>query len=149
MSKGMMAAAMGGVVLIAALAGGGGWFASRTVEPAAPVAQVEPSGPVLTAEQQAKIADMLDVAKAHLMVGRFVSPQGSNAWEAYGMVLTLDPDNAAALEGQEKAKENFFKRAGILLKTGDKEAARQHLALAKVMFPEDDATEDLASDLSD
>jgi serine/threonine-protein kinase len=149
LSRGVMATGVAAVVLVAVLAGGGGWWASRTVEPVVPQAAVEEPGSRLTAEQQAKIADLLDVAKAHLMVGRFVSPQGSNAWEAYGLVLSLDPENAAALEGQEKARENFFKRAGILIKTGDREAARQHLELAKVMFPDDDATRDLESEIAD
>jgi tRNA A-37 threonylcarbamoyl transferase component Bud32 len=146
LSKGMVAAGVGAVVLVAAVAGGGGWFASRTVEPVTPAA---PAVPAMSAEQQTRINDMLDVAKAHLMVGRFVSPQGSNAWEAYDLVLKIDPENAAAMEGQQKAKENFFKRADILIKTGDKDAARQHLELAKVMFPDDDDTKDLASEFAD
>ncbi len=134
---------IGAGVLLAVLAAGGGWLASRSTEPPTTAVVTEPAAPRIAPETQKKIDDMLDIAKAHFMVGRLVSPQGSNAYEAYQMVLDLDPENEQALKGQAEAKERFFKRAEILWKSGEKDEARLHLELAKVMFPKDDATESL------
>ncbi len=135
-------------VLVAALAAGSGWVLSRSTEPAVPTVSEQPAAPKVSPEQQTRINDLLDVAKAHFMVGRLVSPQGSNAYEAYQLVLEIDPENQQALDGQQEAKERFFKRAEILWKTGEKDEARLHLELARVMFPKDDETESLSDLMS-
>lgn len=133
-------------VVVAAVAAGGGWLANRSVSNnngnnAAAV--VQPAQPRLSPEKQEKINNLLDVAKAHFMVGRLVAPQGSNAYEAYQLVLDLDPENEQALKGQQEAKERFFKRAEVLWKSGEKDEARQHLQLAMTMFPKDEGTQAL------
>lgn len=135
--------AVAGVVLVA-LAAGGGWMLSRTTDTAQAIAVEQPAVPAIAPEKQAKINDLLDVARAHFMVGRLVSPQGSNAYEAYQLVLDLDPENQQALAGQQEAKERFYKRAEILWKSGEKDEARLHLELARLMFPKDEETESLA-----
>lgn len=88
----------------------------------------------LTKKQQEKVNRLLDVARAHFLVGRLVSPQGSNALDAYRMVLDTDPSNAKAEAGIAEVKERFFKRAKILWMQGEKAEARQHLALANQLF---------------
>lgn len=142
-----MALVAGGVLLMVAAAGGG-WFMSRSTETVAPTVVEQPVAPRIAPETQARVDNLLEVAKAHFMVGRLVSPQGSNAYEAYQMVLDLDPENEAAKQGQQEAKERFFKRAEILWKSGEKDEAKLHLELAKVMFPKDEETETLTSLLS-
>ncbi len=89
-------------------------------------------------ETQAKIERLLKVADAHYRVGRLVSPQGSNAFEAYELILRLDPGSVAALDGIAKVKDRFFKRAQLLLLDGRKEDVRQHIQLAQQLFPNDD-----------
>ena len=46
-----------------------------------------------------KITRLLDIARAHLAVGRLTEPPGANALEAYTMVLQIDPDNEQAKLG--------------------------------------------------
>lgn len=110
--------------------------------PIEPVVKVEtPDVPLpnepesqLTQAEQEKVDRLLEVARAHFLVGRLVSPQGSNALDAYRLVLETDPTNQKALAGVQEVKERFFKRARILWMQGEKEEARQHLALSSQLF---------------
>lgn len=95
---------------------------------------VTPPQSTLSPRDQDKVNRLLEVAQAHFMVGRLVSPQGSNALDAYRMVLETDPQNAQAQAGVSEVKERFFKRARILWMQGEKDEARQHLALSKQIF---------------
>ncbi|MDX1694311.1 MAG: protein kinase [Ketobacteraceae bacterium] len=101
---------------------------------ATPVTTPVTSGKKLTPKEQERVERLLEVAQAHFMVGRLVSPQGSNALDAYRLVLDTDPDNSQAKAGIEEVKERFFKRARILWMQGEKEEARQHLALSSQIF---------------
>lgn len=47
-------------------------------------------------ESQRKLKRLLDVARAHMAVGRLRQPVGSNAYDAYNLVLELDPNNKEA-----------------------------------------------------
>jgi serine/threonine-protein kinase PpkA len=53
----------------------------------------------LSAEESAKIDRLLSAAEAHTAIGRIVDPPGSNAYEAYLMVLDIDPANSSAIRG--------------------------------------------------
>lgn len=88
----------------------------------------------LSQRDQERVDRLLEVAQAHFMVGRLVSPQGSNALDAYRLVLDTDPENLKAKAGIEEVKDRFFKRARILWMQGEKEEARQHLALSNQIF---------------
>lgn len=94
----------------------------------------QPAGSNLTPQERDKVERLLEVARAHFLVGRLVSPQGSNALDAYRLVLETDPKNQKALAGVDEVKERFFKRARILWMQGEKEEARQHLALSNQIF---------------
>jgi hypothetical protein len=65
--------------------------------------------PLASAEQR-RIARLLEVAAAHVAVGRLTEPPGANAYEAYTLVLEIDPDNEAAKQGlgrlEQLAAEN-------------------------------------------
>ena len=110
----------------------------QAITPATPATNV--STPVtqpvstLSKKDQEKVERLLEVAQAHFMVGRLVSPQGSNALDAYRLVLDTDPENARAKAGIAEVKDRFFKRARILWMQGEKEEARQHLALSGKIF---------------
>ena len=97
----------------------------------------------LSPKDQEKVDRLLDVAKAHFMVGRLVSPQGSNALDAYRMVLDTDPGNIEAKAGVDEVKDRFFKRARILWMQGEQEEARQHLALSQQIFAGEPEVADL------
>jgi len=55
--------------------------------------------PPVTAQEQAKISRLLEVADIHFMVGRIIEPPGSNAYEAYRQILEIDPRDAEAQSG--------------------------------------------------
>ena len=48
---------------------------------------------------QERINVLLKVAAAHMSIGRYREPMGANAYEAYQLVLSLDPENAVARQG--------------------------------------------------
>jgi len=132
------------LVLVAAV-GGGMWFKqqqdARFAQPA--VTQM----PVMDEETLAKIGRLLETAEAHFKGGRLVSPQGNNAYEAYQMVLSIDPNNSEALQGVSDVKNRFFKRAQLLDIEGQRDDVEKHLALAEQLFPTDDRVELLRSRL--
>ena len=51
------------------------------------------------AASQERINRLLQGAEAHMAIGRLKEPPGANAWDAYQMVLSMDPDNQAARQG--------------------------------------------------
>ena len=53
----------------------------------------------LSPEDSDKIDRLLAAAEAHAAIGRIVDPPGSNAYEAYLMVLDIDPANLKAMRG--------------------------------------------------
>lgn len=73
-----------------------GWqFFGKTEEKPLPVA-VPSAG--LNEESHDKVQRLLDSAQMHEIVGRFVAPPGSNALDAYKLVVEIDTANAFALE---------------------------------------------------
>ncbi len=133
-SNKMMLVAVSALVLVMAI-GGGVWMkTSRQQQFAQPDAQQLE----LSKELQAKTERLMAVANAHYKVGRLVSPQGSNAFEDYQLVLQADPQHQGALEGIAKVKNRFFKRAQVLALEGRTEDVKKHLELAEALFPNDD-----------
>ena len=53
----------------------------------------------LSPSTQAKVDRLLEVAEAHAAIGRLTEPPGSNAYDAYKLVLQIDPGNARAKVG--------------------------------------------------
>jgi hypothetical protein len=85
-------------------------FSERAAERGEPTdaATDRPTG--LSPSAQAKIAQLLEVAEAHAAIGRLADPPGSNAYDAYKLVLRLDPNNERAKAGM-KAIERELKRS--------------------------------------
>lgn len=65
---------------------------NSTVPPSAGSRELSPS-------VKARIERLLEVAEAHAAIGRFTDPPGSNAYDAYNLVLQIDPDNERAKAG--------------------------------------------------
>lgn len=59
----------------------------------------------LSSAEQEKVARLLEVAEAHAAVGRFRTPPGSNAYDAYQLVLDIDPTNEKARAGLKQIEE--------------------------------------------
>jgi len=94
---------------------------------------LEPAEPS-TAEQQ-KVKRLLAVARAHLMVGRLILPQGSNAYDAYQLVLEIDPANSAAKEGVKAVSNRLVEQSLLLWQEGQVDAARNQLSMGLRLFP--------------
>jgi serine/threonine-protein kinase PpkA len=97
----------GGVGVVTAAAGIAAWLAlseptphplERSEQGGADADPVPDNGSRMSQETAARVERLLAVARAHKAIGRLREPIGSNAYEAYGMVLELDPDNAEATE---------------------------------------------------
>ncbi|MBV1920697.1 MAG: hypothetical protein KUG73_08430, partial [Pseudomonadales bacterium] len=141
-SKGQKGGVVAGGVVVAAAIIGGVVFTllpskDNSVVAVAPIAA--PVIPVvaedaLTVAQREKVTRLLDVARAHFLVGRLVSPQGSNAYDAYKMVLGVDDQNLKARQGMDEVRNRFFKRTKILWLQGEKDEVRSHLVLAEELF---------------
>ena len=125
------------VVILGLAIAGGMWFKTQRDQQIAQPGTEAIEGKLST-EEQAKLERLINVAEAHFKVGRLVSPQGSNAFEAYQMVLQVDPQNTEALEGINRVKNRFFKRAQLLALEGRREDVEKHLELAERLFPNDD-----------
>ena len=96
----------GAAVGLAVLLIAGAFYLMRepAVQPPSTQEETAPSRPSLSQAEKEKIARLLEAAEAHLAVGRLREPPGSNAYEAYRMVLDIDPANRRALNGMEEIK---------------------------------------------
>ena len=92
----------GAGVVLTAIAFVGWQFFSKTEEEPLPVA-VPTAG--LTEEMNDKVQRLLDSAQMHEIVGRFVAPPGSNALDAYKLVVEIDTNNEFALEKIKRLEE--------------------------------------------
>lgn len=90
----LMPAAVAAAVLVTAVAG---WFGYQYLNPPEPeVALVAMPSPGLPTEVHEKVLRLLDSAQMHEIVGRLVDPPGSNALDAYKMVVEIDGANEFA-----------------------------------------------------
>jgi len=90
----------------------------------------------LPPEQQAKVLQMLKIGNLHLRVGRLILPEGSSAYAAYQTVLEIDPGNAEARAGMTSVQENVLEQLHELIDQGRIQSARDELALARRLFPD-------------
>jgi serine/threonine protein kinase len=92
----------------------------------APVELVEPNlfenpGPEIPLNliEQQQISDYLEVAEVHMMVGRLISPPGSNALNEYQKILQLQPYDRQTIEGLKLLLSKISDRALKAIETGE------------------------------
>ena len=71
-----------------------------------------------------RVENLLEVAEAHQLVGRYLEPPGSNAYAAYQQVLDLHENNRQAILGLQRIGDYFEKIARSRLQEGDVEKSR-------------------------
>lgn len=76
-----------------------------------------PESPLTPIEQQ-KIDDSLEVAEVHMMVGRLISPPGSNALDEYQKILQLHPYDRQAIGGLKQLLSQMSDQAQKAIDTG-------------------------------
>lgn len=89
----------------------------------------------LSPEKSAKIEKLFKVAETYKRIGRLVSPAGSNAFDAYKIILSIDPQNQKALVGLELTRDAMVEKIKQLQDTGE---VGQAIAMAKAgqeVFP--------------
>ena len=89
-----------------------------------------------SSEQNEKVRRLLSIAKLHFLAERFVSPRGSNAYEAYRIVLDLDPNNAAAIDGINKIADRLLNKTLSLHQEGESSKVKFNVLIAQELFPE-------------
>jgi len=114
----------------------GGYFVWQSAVPNGWLEGVMPhERKVLTTQEQKKVADLLGVGRAHLIVGRLLTPEGSSAYDAYTLVLEIDPGNADAKKGMNTLSDKLMSKIDRLQKMGDAENARKLATLAQQRIP--------------
>lgn len=160
-------------ILLVIAVGGGTWLAiyqhpaaattqassaSPTVIPPAepqPVANTapavstptQPEVQALSPTNQQKVQLLLQVAQAHEMTGRLVTPSGSSAFDAYELVLKIDPHNAKAQDGLQGLQQKVTERINQLLAQGNKADALAEANAGVAAFPDSPALQKLANQL--
>lgn len=89
----------------------------------------------LTPEENAKISRLLKTAKLHLLVGRTILPEGSNAYHAFNMVRQIDTANKEAQSGIKEVEDKVVQQIQQLVAEGEAEQANSHLKLARNLYP--------------
>ncbi len=96
----------GGTLLLIGLAVSVWWGfkATSQLKPATPI-EISPMESVSDSSPDfelkpvtGKVGRLLSIAEAHEGMGRLTEPPGSNACDAYGLILEIEPDNRASLE---------------------------------------------------
>ena len=90
----------------------------------------------LSAKEARKIQSQLRVAKTHSLVGRLISPAGSNAFHSYQLVLDLDPANAEARQGLATLQDQLHVRIEQSISSGDVQRAEEELSQSLQKFPD-------------
>ena len=94
-----------------------------------------PAPPPLPPAELERLSRLLKVGNMHLMIGRLILPDGSNAYHAYQMALKIAPDNSEAQAGMLKVQDQLQQRLRQLAAAGDIDGARSQLKLALRLFP--------------
>lgn len=100
------------------------------------VTQKNASVTSLSPEKSAKIAKLFKVAETYKRIGRLVAPAGSNAFDAYKIILSIDPSNASAANGIAEIEGKLILKAKESLKAGDQEKTLAILDMGQELFPD-------------
>ncbi len=84
----------------------------------------------------AKVDKLLKVAKVHQLQGRLVTPSGSSAYDAYRIVLDIDPGNARAIAGLESLEQTLVKKIRELNENGNEDLAHSQALAGAKLFPQ-------------
>ncbi|WLQ17107.1 serine/threonine-protein kinase [Hahella aquimaris] len=101
----------------------------------------------LNPEVSAKIDRLLKVAKVHRLQGRLVTPSGSSAYDAYKIVLEIDPTNQVAQEGLKTLEHDLVSRIDELRDQGELQMAQAEATTGSQLFPSSEQLSKLAAQL--
>jgi len=90
---------------------------------------------VLTERDVTKIENLLLVAKTHRLVGRLITPSGSNAYYSYKMILNIDARNQEALRGINEIEKEVVMKIKSYQNSGNYGAANQLATIGRNLYP--------------
>ncbi|HEX9768550.1 MAG TPA: tetratricopeptide repeat protein [Kiloniellales bacterium] len=82
------------------------------------------------------VARLLALAEDQMARLALTTPAGDNAYDTFRQVLSIEPDNPAALDGIEQIGVEYVGLAGLAAAKGDLERARHYAAKATELAPE-------------
>ncbi|MES9970572.1 MAG: serine/threonine-protein kinase [Candidatus Thiodiazotropha sp.] len=94
-----------------------------------------------------KIENILEVAEAHMLVGRLLEPPGSSAYDAYQQILTIHQHNKQATEGLEQIGDLVAQQVMDLIESKQIQAGESLLARGLNVLPEHQGLLKLQTDL--
>lgn len=97
----------------------------------------------LEEEQRQHVQDLLEVAEVHGLVGRYIDPPGSSAYDAYQQILALHGNNKQAWEGLTMIGDQLVSEIEKLLKSGEKREAEELLEKSLEKLPNHQGLQDL------
>lgn len=101
----------------------------------------------LSEQERQKVERLLSVAKMHLLVGRLVTPTGSNAHYAFEQVQKIDPQNPQAANGIRDISARLEQQIERLLAEGQDGKARALAYEGLKFYPNDPPLQRLAQRL--
>ncbi len=90
----------------------------------------------LSPDEQQKVERLLQVARMHLMVGRLVTPTGSNAHYAFEQVQKIDPGNPIAASGIEDISARLEQQVTRMIDEGEPYKARELVFEGLKFYPD-------------
>ena len=90
----------------------------------------------LSPEKSAKITKLFKVAETYRKIGRLVSPSGSNAYDAYKIILSIDPSNVNALQGIKAVEQALVESVNNHVESGDNDRALLMAKAGREVFPD-------------
>jgi len=101
----------------------------------------------LSPEKAAKVAKLFKVAETYKRIGRLVSPAGSNAFDAYKIILSIDPENEKALVGLDSVKRALASQAEKFVQSGEVAQAVSVARAGEEVFPDSVIFTDILNEL--
>ncbi|WP_250657737.1 serine/threonine protein kinase [Alkalimarinus coralli] len=110
-----------------------------------PIVTVTTASKELTADEKNKIDKLLTVARTHRLVGRLITPTGSNAYYSYKMVLAIDSQNTEALDGIKAIEKEIVSKIKGYQERGNVEQANQLATVGQRLYPNNQELQLLAT----
>jgi hypothetical protein len=116
-------------------------------EEAAAIPDAEPAPAELTAEERARINQLLDQAYWALSTDQLTAPYSGSALEAYDQVMQIQPDHPEARRGLEKIVERYLALAVTAAQRRQFTAAQGMLDRASIVDPDHPGIEPVQSQI--
>ena len=99
-------------------------------------------------QNEGAIEQHLERAQGHMLAGNLYSPADNNAFSEYQKVLELQPQQRAALQGQDRVLQALEERVFSMLERGERGLAQETLDVARSARGDDRRLQQLQNDLN-